>query len=96
LPALHIAVADDLAYTVLLQQTYPSWLYQVNACATTMWERWDGWTPSGGFQSIGMNSFNHYAFGSVGQYLYGAVAASMLPLPGYSSILVRPVPGPRR
>ena len=93
LPALHIAGRDDLAYTVLLQQTYPSWLYQVTLGATTMWERWDGWTPSGGFQSIGMNSFNHYAFGSVGQYLYGAVGGINAAAPGYSSILVEPVPG---
>jgi len=67
LPALHRAGRDDLAYLLLLQETYPSWLYQVNLGATTMWERWDGWTPGGGFQTIGMNSFNHYAFGAVGE-----------------------------
>jgi alpha-L-rhamnosidase len=93
LPALHIAGRDDLAYTLLLQQTYPSWLYQVNLGATTMWERWDGWTPGGGFQSVGMNSFNHYAFGAVGQYLYGTVGGINAASPGYQTILVQPVPG---
>ncbi|HWY75895.1 MAG TPA: family 78 glycoside hydrolase catalytic domain, partial [Verrucomicrobiae bacterium] len=63
LPALHLAGRDDLAHTILLQKTYPSWLYQVGLGATTMWERWDGWTPGNGFQSPTMNSFNHYAFG---------------------------------
>ncbi|PWU09934.1 MAG: hypothetical protein C5B50_26420 [Verrucomicrobia bacterium] len=93
LHALHAAGRDDLAYIVLLQQTYPSWLYQVTLGATTMWERWDGWTPGGGFQSVGMNSFNHYAFGSVGQYLYGTVGGINLASPGYQTILIQPVPG---
>jgi hypothetical protein len=93
LPALHAAGRDDLAYTLLLQKTYPSWLYQVTLGATTMWERWDGWTPGGGFQSVGMNSFNHYAFGAVGQYLYGAVGGINATSPGYKSIRIQPVPG---
>jgi alpha-L-rhamnosidase len=93
LPALHMAGRDDLAYTVLLQQTFPGWLYQVNLGATTMWERWDGWTPGGGFQSVGMNSFNHYAFGAVGQYLYGTVGGINAASPGYQNILIQPVPG---
>jgi hypothetical protein len=77
----------------LLQETYPSWLYQVDLGATTMWERWDGWTPGAGFQSIGMNSFNHYAFGAVGQYLYGSIGGINAASPGYKSILIQPVPG---
>src|SRR5205807_10934 len=93
LPALHAAGRDDLAYQLLLQQTYPSWLYQVNLGATTMWERWDGWTPGGGFQSVGMNSFNHYAFGSVGEFLYGVVGGIKSASPGYQAILIQPVPG---
>ena len=93
LPALHAAGRDDLAYTVLLQQTYPSWLYQVTLGATTMWERWDGWTPGGGFQTIGMNSFNHYAFGAVGEYLYSVVGGIKPASPGYQTILIQPVPG---
>jgi alpha-L-rhamnosidase len=93
LPALHNAGRDDLAYTLLLQQTYPSWLYQVNLGATTMWERWNGWTPGSGFETITMNSFNHYAFGSVGQYLYGTVGGINPASPGYSTILIQPVHG---
>ena len=93
LPALHLAGRDDLAYTVLLQQTYPSWLYQVTLGATTMWERWDGWTPGAGFESIGMNSFNHYSFGAVGEYLYGVVGGIKPASPGYQTIVIQPVPG---
>ena len=93
LPALHMAGRDDLAYQLLLQESYPSWLYQVNLGATTMWERWDGWTPGGGFQTIGMNSFNHYAFGAVGEYLYSAVGGISPASPGYQTIQIQPVPG---
>lgn len=93
LPALHAAGRDDLAYALLLQSSYPSWLYQVKLGATTMWERWDGWTPAGGFQSVGMNSFNHYAFGAVGEYLYGVIGGIAPASPGYNSILIRPTPG---
>lgn len=93
LPALHAAGHDDLAYELLLQKTYPSWLYQVTLGATTMWERWDGWTPGAGFESVGMNSFNHYAFGSVGQYLYGVIGGINSTSPGYKTILIQPVPG---
>ena len=62
-----------MAYRLLLQEAYPSWLFQVKNGATTTWERWDGWTPDKGFATIGMNSFNHYAFGAAGEYLYSAV-----------------------
>ena len=93
LPALHAAGRDDLAYQLLLQQTYPSWLYQVTLGSTTMWERWDGWTPGAGFETVTMNSFNHYAFGSVGQYLYSDVGGINPSTPGYQTILIQPVPG---
>ena len=93
LPALHAAGRDDLAYTLLLQQSYPSWLYQVGLGATTMWERWDGWTPGSGFQTIGMNSFNHYAFGAVGQYLYSMIGGINPATPGFQTILIQPVTG---
>jgi alpha-L-rhamnosidase len=93
LPALHIAGRDDLAYQLLLQQTYPSWLYQVTLGSTTMWERWDGWTPTAGFEATTMNSFNHYAFGAVGQYLYGAIGGINPASPSYKTILLQPVVG---
>lgn len=93
LPALHEIGRDDLAYSLLLQPAYPSWLYQVGLGATTMWERWDGWTPTAGFETVIMNSFNHYAFGSVGQYLYSVVGGINPASPGYRTILIQPVPG---
>ncbi len=58
----------DVAYKLLHQKQWPSWLYAVTQGATTIWERWDGWTPEKGFQSKGMNSFNHYAYGAVGAW----------------------------
>jgi alpha-L-rhamnosidase len=64
---------DDIAHALLMQTEYPSWLFSVEAGATTIWERWDGWTPDGGFQSANMNSFNHYSLGAVGEWLYGTV-----------------------
>jgi len=64
----------DLAYRLLFQTSWPSWLYPVLQGATTIWERWDGWTEDKGFQDPAMNSFNHYAYGAVGEWLYGTVA----------------------
>jgi len=64
----------DLAYQVLLQETYPGWLVSVKNGATTVWERWDSWTPEHGFNSVGMNSFNHYAYGSVVGWFYDTIA----------------------
>lgn len=93
LPALHLAGRDDVAYRILLQETYPSWLFPVKHGATTIWERWDGWTPESGFQDIGMNSFNHYAFGSVAEYLYRFVGGIETDGPGFRHILIAPQPG---
>jgi len=93
LPALHAAGRDDLAYTLLLQQTYPSWLYPVTLGSTTMWERWDGWTPGAGFETVSMNSFNHHTAGSVGQFLYSTIGGINPASPGYASVLIQPVPG---
>lgn len=65
---------NDLAYSLLLQKTYPSWLYPVTMGATTIWERWDGQKPDSTFQTPGMNSFNHYAYGAIGDWMYRIVA----------------------
>ena len=65
---------NDLAYTLLLQKTYPSWLYPVTMGATTIWERWDGQKPDSTFQNPGMNSFNHYAYGAIGDWMYRVMA----------------------
>ena len=91
LPALSLAGRDDVAYRLLLTDTYPSWLFPVKNGATTMWERWDGWTPDKGFGAIGMNSYNHYAFGAVGEYLYGGVGGIQAGTPGYKTIVIHPV-----
>lgn len=64
----------DVAYTLLLQETYPSWLYPVTKGATTIWERWDGIRTNGDFQAITMNSFNHYAYGAIGDWMYRVMA----------------------
>ncbi|MFP5040452.1 family 78 glycoside hydrolase catalytic domain [Parasediminibacterium sp. JCM 36343] len=61
---------NDLAGKLLLQDTYPSWLYPVKMGATTIWERWDGQKPDSTFQTAGMNSFNHYSYGAIGDWLY--------------------------
>jgi len=93
LPALSLAGRDDVAYRLLLTDTYPSWLFPVKNGATTMWERWNGWTPDKGFGDIGMNSFNHYAFGAVAEYLYGGVGGIRAASPGYKTIIIRPALG---
>lgn len=93
LPALSKAGRDDVAYKLLMTDTYPSWLFPVKNGATTMWERWNGWTPEKGFGDIGMNSFNHYSFGAVGEYLYGGVGGIQAASPGYKAIIIKPVIG---
>ena len=60
----------DVSYKLLLQEKYPSWLYPVKMGATTIWERWDGQKPDSTFQSVGMNSFNHYSYGAIGDWMY--------------------------
>jgi len=83
----------DIAYRLLNNDTFPSWGYSIKNGATTIWERWDGWTEEKGFQTPGMNSFNHYAFGSVGRWLFGTVAGIETDGPGYKKIIIRPMPG---
>jgi alpha-L-rhamnosidase len=82
----------DVAYALLHQTTFPSWLYPVTQGATTMWERWDAWTHDRGFSDTGMNSFNHYAFGAVGAWMYAAVAGIDLDpsRPGYKQVIIAP------
>ena len=59
---------------LLNREEYPSWLYPVKQGATTIWERWDGQKPDGSFQDAGMNSFNHYAYGAIGEWMYRVMA----------------------
>jgi alpha-L-rhamnosidase len=94
LPTLTQADHSDVAYKLLVQDSFPSWLFSVKHGATTIWERWDGWTPEKGFQNPGMNSFNHYSLGSCGEWLYDTVAGITWDpaSPGYKHIILRPVP----
>lgn len=83
------------AYALLHQKEWPSWLYAVEHGATTIWERWDAWTHDKGFQDVGMNSFNHYAYGAVGAWLYQVVAGIELDpeIAGYKRFRLAPRPG---
>jgi alpha-L-rhamnosidase len=92
LPALSDHAQADTAYRLLMQDTFPSWLFSIKHGATTIWERWDGWTPDKGFQSKGMNSFNHYSLGSCGQWLYARVAGIDQPPGGTGFTRVRIAP----
>lgn len=85
----------DVAYRLLEQQTFPSWLFPVLNGATTVWERWDGFTPEKGFQDASMNSFNHYAYGAVGSWMIRNVAGLEIDpdRPGYRHIIFKPRPG---
>jgi alpha-L-rhamnosidase len=82
----------DIAYALLRQTTWPAWLYSVTQGATTIWERWDAWTHDKGFQDIAMNSFNHYAYGAIGAWLYAVVGGIDFDpeQPGYKHIIMRP------
>jgi alpha-L-rhamnosidase len=91
LPVLTQYGQADTAYQLLLQDTFPSWLFSVKHGATTIWERWDGWTPEKGFQDPGMNSFNHYSLGSCGEYLFSGVGGIRPASPGFKTILIDPV-----
>ncbi|HLF35469.1 MAG TPA: family 78 glycoside hydrolase catalytic domain [Cyclobacteriaceae bacterium] len=82
----------DVAFELLLQETYPSWLYPVKMGATTIWERWDGIRPDSTFQDAGMNSFNHYAYGAIGDWLYRVMAGidTDESNPGYKQSIIKP------
>ncbi|RIE04932.1 hypothetical protein D3H35_03420 [Cohnella faecalis] len=95
-PYLCFALSDngyhETAVKLLLQKTYPSWLYSVSKGATTIWEHWDGIKPDGSFWSDDMNSFNHYAYGAVGEWMYRRIAG-LSPdgaKPGYKRIRIEP------
>jgi len=83
------------AYMLLNRDQYPSWLYPVKQGATTIWERWDGIKPDGSFQDKSMNSFNHYAYGAIGEWMYRVMAGIEIDpeAPGYKHSLIEPQPG---
>jgi len=82
----------DVAYDLLLQENYPSWLYPVKMGATTIWERWDGQKTDSTFQDAGMNSFNHYAYGAIGDWMYRVSAGLETMSPGYKHLILQPHP----
>ncbi len=85
----------DVAFSLLLREKYPSWLFPVKMGATTIWERWDGQKPDSSFQTPGMNSFNHYAYGAIGDWMYRTVAGldTYEDGPGYRHIRIKPLVG---
>ncbi|MBS1723238.1 MAG: family 78 glycoside hydrolase catalytic domain [Armatimonadetes bacterium] len=83
----------DLAYKILLNHDFPGWGYSIDNGATTIWERWDGYVKGRGFQDPGMNSFNHWALGSVGQWIMERVAGITTSSGPEHQIEIRPVPG---
>ena len=95
LPVLSATRHFDVAYALLMQKSYPSWLYPITRGATTMWERWDGIKPDSTFQDAGMNSFNHYAFGAVGSWMYRTIGGIELDpaAPGGKRVRIAPRPG---
>lgn len=93
---LHVLTENgytELAYDLLLRKEYPSWLYPVTMGATTIWERWNGIFPDGTLADKGMNSYNHYAYGAVGDWLFGSMAGINPDenAPGYKHIVFKPV-----
>lgn len=86
---------SDLAYKLLLNRDFPSWGYTIDNGATTIWERWDGYVKGRGFQDPGMNSFNHWALGAVGEWMFETVGGIQLltPSKGGATFLIAPVPG---
>ena len=92
-PTLSEMGYSDVAHRLLRNDTFPSWGYSIRHGATTIWERWDGWTDTDGFQTPMMNSFNHYSLGSVGQWLYEYVGGIRAAAPGYERVLIAPEPG---
>ncbi|MBI5707019.1 MAG: family 78 glycoside hydrolase catalytic domain [Armatimonadetes bacterium] len=94
-PTLSDVQQHDAAYKLLLNEEFPSWGYTIKHGATTIWERWDGWTDTKGFQDAGMNSFNHYAFGAIGEWMYSRVAGIDLAgvEPAYGVLKINPVVG---
>ena len=84
---------DDVAYRLLHNDTFPSWGFSIQHGATTIWERWNGWTPEDGFATPGMNSFAHYSFGAVGQWIFETVGGIDNATPGFGELVIRPRPG---
>ncbi|MGQ7889103.1 family 78 glycoside hydrolase catalytic domain [Paenibacillus sp. WC2504] len=95
LPVLTKAGYSDVAYHLLTNDTFPSWGYEIKNGATTIWERWNSYTKEGGFGDVGMNSFNHYSLGSVGEWMfrYAAGIEADPDQPGFKHTIIQPTVG---
>lgn len=85
----------NVAYALFHNTTFPSWGFSIQHGATSIWERWDGWTPEKGFQDPGMNSFAHYSFGAVGEWMFKTIGGIDTDGPAYKKIIIRPRPDGR-
>jgi alpha-L-rhamnosidase len=92
MPTLSATGNTPITYKLLLNDTFPSWGYSIKHGATTIWERWDGWTAEHGFQDPGMNSFAHYSFGAVARWMFQSVAGIDMAAPGFQRLLIHPQP----
>ncbi len=90
LPALSMTGHNETAYQLLLNKGYPSWGYEIENGATTIWERWNSYTKGHGFMSAGMNSFNHYSFGSVCEWMFNYMVGIKTDGPAYKHIIIKP------
>jgi|GEM_PF-71112 len=88
--ALTASSQVDLAYRLINNKTFPSWGYSIEQGATTIWERWDGYVKGRGFQNPGMNSFNHYAYGCVGDWMWKNIVGINTEGPAFKRIVIRP------
>jgi alpha-L-rhamnosidase len=86
---------NDVAYRLIHNDTFPSWGFSIKHGATSIWERWDGWTPAKGFQTPGMNSFAHYSFGAVYQWMVETIGGIRTDGPAYKRVVIAPQPGGR-
>lgn len=93
LPTLTEIGRADVAYRLITNRKYPSWGYSIDQGATTVWERWNSYTKENGFGDPGMNSFNHYAYGSAGEWMFSTLAGIDTDGPGFKRILIHPRPG---
>jgi len=93
LPALSKIGRDDLAMRLLLNEDYPSWGFEIRMGATTMWERWNTIRADGQFGPVEMNSFNHYAYGAVGDWMFGHLGGVQIVEPGYKKFRIAPLVG---
>ncbi len=85
----------NVAYALFHNDTFPSWGFSIEHGATSIWERWDGWTPEKGFQDPGMNSFAHYSFGAVAEWMFKTIGGIDTDGPSYKHIIIRPRPDGR-